>query len=103
MKKELDLKGTIFENAKVIRAVQYVGDGKKTEENLVYSMELELNKIPLIVTMRIGKDFTEITATDKKTGQMLEYIGEQNGKMEIVRAHKFNANQIRKMLETKEK
>ncbi|MFA5077171.1 MAG: hypothetical protein WC488_01975 [Candidatus Micrarchaeia archaeon] len=98
MAKEFDLKGTMFENAKFVRAVQHVTSGKKSEENLVYSMEVELNKVPLIVTLRVGQDFTELTVVDKKTGKLLEYIAEQNGKMEFVKSHNMSAEQIKKLL-----
>ncbi len=98
MKNAFDPKGTIFENAKVVRAVQYTGDGKKTEENLVYTIELELNKTPLIVTLRVGTQFTELSVIDKKTGKLMEYLSEQGGKVEFVKSHQLNNEQIKRML-----
>ncbi|MDD5337172.1 MAG: hypothetical protein PHS02_01685 [Candidatus ainarchaeum sp.] len=97
----MNFKGTIFENAKVIRAIQHVDSKNKTEENLVYSVELELNKVALILTMRVGNEFTEITVVDKKTGKMLEYLAEQNGKLEFVKSHNMNMEQIKRLLTPK--
>ncbi|MEW6529012.1 MAG: hypothetical protein AB1391_03930 [Candidatus Micrarchaeota archaeon] len=93
----------IYENANIKRAVQYINDGKKTEENLVYSIEIELNNKPLIVTVRIGKSFIDATVVDKTNGEMLEYVAQQNDKIEAIKRHNLNFEQVKKLLESKTK
>lgn len=91
-------KPSIFDNATVKRAVQDLG--KKSGENLVYSIEIELNKKPLIITLRVGADFSEAMVTDKTTGKMLEYIGQKGKNIEIVKIHNRSPEDIKKMLST---
>lgn len=89
----------IYENAIIKRTIQYVHDGSKKEENLVYSIEVELNEKPLIITVRIGKEFMDATVTDKKTGKMLEYVAQKGNRIEGVRNHNLTMSDVKKMLE----
>lgn len=91
---------SIFDNAVIKRGIQRMG-GKK-EENIIYSIEVDFNEKPLIITVRLGKDFMDATVSDKKTGEMLEYVMQQGSKAEYMRKHNMSAAEVNKMLSLKE-
>ncbi len=73
----------------------------RNQENLVYSIEVELYGKPLIITTRVGKDFIDATVTDKKTGEMMEYVAQKGDKIEAIKRHNMSASDIKKMMEAK--
>jgi len=46
----------------------------------IYSIKAILDSRPRIITIRVGKDFTEVSLADKKNEKILETLRQQDGK-----------------------
>lgn len=60
-----------FKNAKVRQGYD--------KEQQIYSVKVYLNDKPRIITMRVGKNFTELSLSDE-TGKVLEVMRQEDGK-----------------------
>lgn len=50
---------------------------KPKAKNMVYSVKLEADGIPKIYTLRVGKDFTELSLA--KNGRLVEILRQEKG------------------------
>ncbi|MEW5996068.1 MAG: hypothetical protein AB1657_00535 [Candidatus Micrarchaeota archaeon] len=53
---------------------------QRMEGGAVYSMEVTFNRQRLILTLRVGEDFTEFMLTDRN-GKEIEYMAENKGEL----------------------
>ncbi len=85
---------------RVKQEVADVQDGRKTQ-SAIYTLKIEMDKKPLVLTYKISDSQIEIMVTDKK-GQLLEYFVHDGARVSATKNHNFSAEQIRKLLAVKE-
>jgi len=70
------MKKEFFENANIKFA--------RDEKHEIYSMIVWLNKVPRILTFRIGKDIVEASLSDMK-GNVLETLSHEGGELKYAK------------------